>query len=366
MRIPYTKPSITEFEIAVVNDAITNGWGENCYDYIKKFETKFSEYTGSTFSVATSSCTGALHLGLVALNITHGDEVIVPNTTWIASVSPILYLGAKPVFVDISKDDWCIDPSAIKAAITPRTKAILVVHLYGNTAQVEEIIQIAREYGLYVIEGSAEALGAKIGNNSVGTLGDFGVFSFHGTKMITTGEGGMLVTNSSNIYERVLQLNNHGRSKNNHKQFWSDMLGYKYKISNIQAALGFAQISRAEELITRKREIFNSYAEKLTHLDIQMNVEKISCTNSYWMPTAVFSNYDVSSRKVFSEFSKNSIEGRHTFWPISTLPFINVQVETPNSFEFSEYGINLPSFHDITEDQIVHVTNIFSRCLLNG
>jgi perosamine synthetase len=132
------------------------------------------------------------------------------------------------------------------------------------------------------------------------------------------------------------------------------MLGYKYKISNIQAALGFAQISRAEELITRKREIFNSYAEKLTHLDIQMNVEKISCTNSYWMPTAVFSNYDVSSRKVFSEFSKNSIEGRHTFWPISTLPFINVQVETPNSFEFSEYGINLPSFHDITEDQIVY------------
>jgi perosamine synthetase len=352
-------------EIDVVHDAITNGWGEKCYDYIKKFENKFSEYTQSPYSVATSSCTGALHLGLAALNITEGDEVIVPNTTWIASISPILYLGATPVFVDISEDDWCIDPSALKAAITNKTKAILIVHLYGNTAKVNEIIQIAREYGLYVIEDAAEALGAKIGNHHVGTLGDFGVFSFHGTKMLTTGEGGMLITHSPELYERVLQLNNHGRARGDHKQFWSEILGYKYKISNIQAALGFAQMSRVEELLARKREIFISYQEKLSHLDIQMNLEKTSCKNSYWMPTVVFSKYQISSKKIFSDFSKNGIEGRHTFWPISTFPFLKKEVHTPISLAFSDFGINLPSFHDISESEIQYVVDIFTKSLLD-
>ena len=249
-RILYTKPSITELEVRYAADAAANGWGERCYDYINRFEAAFRDHLGvSSFAVATSSCTGALHMGMAALGIGPGDEVIMADTNWIASAAPIVHLGAKPVFVDIRPDTWCIDPGLAEAAITPRTKAILAVHLYGNLCDMERLLAIGEQYGIPVIEDAAEAIGSEYFGKRAGSMGRFGAFSFHGTKTVTTGEGGMFVTNDAALFERVLTaLSNHGRARGQPKQFWPDVVRFKYKMSNIQAALGCAQMERIAEL----------------------------------------------------------------------------------------------------------------------
>ena len=188
-KIYYTKPSITELEVAYATDAAKNGWGDKCYEYIEKFENKFKEFIGAKFAIATSSCTGAIHMGLSAIDICPGDEVILADVNWIATAAPITYLGAKPIFVDILEDTWCIDPKKIEAAITEKTKAIIAVHLYGNLCDMEAILAIGRKYDIPIIEDAAEAIGSKWENHHAGTMGKFGTFSFHGTKTMTTGEG---------------------------------------------------------------------------------------------------------------------------------------------------------------------------------
>jgi perosamine synthetase len=241
-KIHYTKPSITELEVSYATDAARNGWGEKCYEYINKFEEKFKEYTGAKFAIATSSCTGAIHMGLSAIGVEAGDEVILSETNWIASAAPITYLGAKPVFVDILADTWCIDPAAVEAAITPHTKAIIAVHIYGNVCDMDKLLAIGEKYEIPIIEDAAEAIGSHWHGKHAGTLGKFGSFSFHGTKTLTTGEGGMFITNDNDIYEKVLTLSNHGRARSQTKQFWPDAVGFKYKMSNIQAAIGYGQM----------------------------------------------------------------------------------------------------------------------------
>src|SRR6185437_401036 len=201
-KIAINKPSITDLEIGYVNDAIRNGWGSKCYEYIYRFEKQFAEYLESKFALATSSCTGAIHLALMALGIKAGDEVIAPDITWIASIEPVLYIGAKPVLVDVLPDTWCIDPEKAEAAITERTKAILVVHLYGNVVEMDKILALAKKYNLVVIEDAAEGLGSEYKGRKAGSMGDAGVFSFHGTKTVSTGEGGMIVTNREEVWQR--------------------------------------------------------------------------------------------------------------------------------------------------------------------
>lgn len=289
-RILYAKPSITEREIRYVNDAITNGWGENCYDYIFKFQDAFKDYLGVEYALSTSSCTGALHISLAAIGIGPGDEVIVPDITWAASVVPITYLGAKPVFVDVLRDSWCIDPDKIAGSITGKTKAIIAVHLYGNLAEMDAIMGIARKYNLFVIEDAAEGLGSEYRNQKAGSIGNIGVFSFHGTKTVTTGEGGMIVTRNKELFEKIKILWDHGRNPVTGKMFWVEEIGYKYKMSNIQAALGLAQIERVKELIDKKREQFYYYREAFSKIDgTAMNPEPDYVKNSFWMPTIIFS-----------------------------------------------------------------------------
>ena len=265
-RILYTKPSITELEARYAADAAANGWGERCYDYINRFEAAFKDHLGVSYAIATSSCTGALHMGMAALGVGPGDEVVLADTNWIASAAPIVYLGAKPVFVDIRADSWCIDPDLAEAAITPRTKAILAVHLYGNLCDMERLLAIGKKHGIPVIEDAAEAIGSEYFGKRAGSMGTFGAFSFHGTKTVTTGEGGLFVTNDAALFERVLTLSNHGRVRGQSKQFWPDTVGFKYKMSNIQAALGCAQMERIAELIGRKRQIFHYYRDGLRDL----------------------------------------------------------------------------------------------------
>lgn len=359
-RIFYTKPSITDLEIAYATDAAANGWGADCYLYINRFEELFKEHLGAKYAIATSSCTGALHMGMAALDIGSGDEVIMADTNWIATASSVVNLGATPVFVDILDDSWCIDPDKAEAAITPNTKAIVAVHLYGNLCAMDRLLAIGDKYGIPVIEDAAEAIGSQFRTKRAGSMGAFGAFSFHGTKTLTTGEGGMFVTSDESLYERVLTLSNHGRARGQVKQFWPDEIGFKYKMSNIQAAIGCAQIERIEELIVRKREILSAYKEKLSRLSgVTMNPEHEGTVNGAWMPTVVFdSAMGITREALQANFSRANVDARVVFWPLSGLPMFEAVPQNSRAIDIASRAINLPSYHDMREGDIERVVQV--------
>lgn len=349
-RIHYTKPSITDLEVEYAADAARHGWGERCYEYLGRFEQGFKQHIGTEFAIATSSCTGALHIGMAALGIGPGDEVIMADTNWIASAAPIVHLGAKPVFVDILPDSWCVDPARVEAAITPRTKAILAVHLYGNLCDMDRLLAIGERHGIPVIEDAAEAIGSTYVGKRAGSMGAFGAFSFHGTKTLTTGEGGMFVTNDAALYETAVTLSNHGRHARQSKQFWPDLLGFKYKMSNIQAAIGCAQLERIDELIAGKRRIFSVYRDALGALNgVTMNPEPIGTSNGYWMPTIVFdSALGISREALQTALNPKGIDARVFFHPLSSLPMFEACQGNVNAYDIPNRAINLPSYHDMT------------------
>jgi perosamine synthetase len=358
-RIHYTKPSITQREIAYATDAATYGWGEKCYEYIVRFEDEFRKHLGVQYAIATSSCTGAMHLGLAALGIGPGDEVILGDINWIASAAPITYLGAKPVLVDVLEDSWCLDPEKVEAAITKKTKAIIAVHLYGNLCELDDFLAIGRRHGIPVIEDAAEAIGSQWKGKRAGSLGVFGTFSFHGTKTLTTGEGGMFVTQDESLYKKALTLSNHGRAREQTKQFWPDVIGYKYKMSNIQAAIGCAQLERIEELIAAKRRIFDYYARQFRNSPVKMNPEPPETVNGYWMPTIVIDKEVPFIREdLLMAFKKDNIDGRVFFWPLSKLPMFEEKPENAVSYNLYEQAINLPTYHDLTDSEMDRVVTI--------
>jgi perosamine synthetase len=355
-KILYTKPSITDLEVAYATDAARNGWGEHCYDYLSRFEKDFARHIGASYAIATSSCTGAAHLGLAALGITTGDEVIMGDINWIASAAPITYLGATPVFVDVLPDTWCIDPQKAEAAITPRTKAILAVHLYGNLCDMDALLTIGKKHNLPIIEDAAEAVGSQWHGKRAGSIGELGTFSFHGTKTLTTGEGGMLVTQNEGLYRKLVTMANHGRSPQQTKQFWPDLIGYKYKMSNIQAAIGCAQLERIDDLISRKRAIFAYYAEKLRGLPLKMNPELPNTINGYWMPTIVVDEGVKFQRQTLLDaFKADDIDGRVFFWPLTMLPMFSDRPQNTVSYSLYSRAINLPTYHDLSECQMDRV-----------
>jgi perosamine synthetase len=366
-RVLYTKPSITELEVRYSTDAAANGWGERCYDYINRFEAAFKAHLGSSYAIATSSCTGALHMGMAALGVGSGDEVIMADTNWIASAAPITHLGAKPVFVDIRPDSWCIDADLVEAAITPRTKAILAVHLYGNLCDMDRLLSIGEKHGIPVIEDAAEAIGSVYFGKRAGSMGAFGAFSFHGTKTVTTGEGGMFVTNDRALYEQVLTLSNHGRSRTQSKQFWPDVVGFKYKMSNIQAAIGCAQMERIEELTGRKQQIFHYYRDRLQGLPgVRMNPEPTNIVNGAWMPTVVFDQSSgITRERLVAAFAANNIDARVFFYPLSGLSMFEDVRANRHAHDIPGRAINLPSYHDMTtgdQDRVIAVV----RGILQG
>lgn len=368
-RIVYTQPSITELEHEYVLDAVKNGWGTKCYDYINRFEQQFAHYLGVKHALATSSCTGAMQLGLAAAGIGAGDEVILADTNWIATVAPVVHLAATPVFVDILPDTWCLDPERVEKAITSRTKAIIAVHLYGNLCEMGRLRALAEKHQLLLIEDAAEALGSEYHGQKAGSMGAFGTFSFHGTKTMTTGEGGMFVTNDSQLYERVLTLSNHGRNRNQTKQFWPDEVGYKFKMSNIQAALGCAQLERIDELVSAKRKIFARYKSLLSpYTELNLNPEPQGCINSYWMPTVVFSEQSgIKQEQLINAFQKANIDARVFFWPLSSLPMFTAKPENRYAFGICQRAVNLPSFVGMSQQQqrdVIFVIDNLERNLL--
>jgi len=362
-RIYYTKPSITELEVRYATDAAANGWGDRCYEYITRFEELFKSHLGVQHAIATSSCTGAMHMGLAALGVGPGDEVILADTNWIATAAPIVHLGAKPVFVDILPDSWCIDPELAEKVITPKTKAIIATHLYGNLCDMDRLLAIGEKHSIPVVEDAAEAIGSIYHGKRAGSMGRFGTFSFHGTKTITTGEGGMFVTNDPELYEKVLTLSNHGRAWKQTKQFWPDVVGFKYKMSNIQAAIGCGQMERINELTERKREILGAYRDSFVSLaGVAINPEKDGTVNGGWMPSVVFdSNSGITREMLLAEFAEGNIDARVFFWPLSGLPMFEAAKSNKNGWSIPGRAINLPSYHDISASDQLRVTETILR-----
>lgn len=361
--IQVSGPSITQKEVKQVAQAVKDGWGLSFKKYVNLFEKKFAKYVGRQHALATSSCTAALHLSYLSIGLKKGDQVLVPNITWIAAIEPLYYIGAKPIFVDITPDTWCIDPVDIKKKITKKTKAILVVDLYGNLPEMRPILKLAKDHHLKVVEDAAEAIGAEYQGRKAGSFGDISCFSFHGSKTLTTGEGGMLLTNNKKIIDRARYFHDH--CKDPKKVFWNLGIGYKYKMSDFQAACGLAQLARIGELVEKRRQIFLWYKDRLAKIPgLKLNTERAGTKNSYWMVTVVFDKkYKINKEKLIREFRKHNIEVRPFFYPLSSLPAINFKAHTPVSFDISPRAINLPSGQNLTKKQVDYICDSLLKIL---
>jgi perosamine synthetase len=349
-------PSITQKEIDYVNDAVRNGWNEHWGDYIKKFEKSFAEYIGVKHALTTSSCTGALHLSLVALGIGKGDEVIVPDISWVATASVVRYVDAEPVFADVLPDSWCIDPQSIEKRITEKTKAIIPVHLYGQPADMQEITRIAKRHNLKVIEDAAPSVGAEYQGKRTGSFGDISGFSFQGAKMVVTGEGGMIVTDNSELFEIVKHYYEHGRVSSG---FEISDIGFKYKMSNIQAALGLAQLERVEELIAKKVQVFLWYYDALKNIEgISLNKLNTETEKSiYWMSSIILNkDFGVSRDELIEKLRERNIDSRPLFPQISSFRMFK-KFDNPVAKHIANNGINLPSGYDRTKKEITYICN---------
>jgi len=360
-RIPVAGPWVTDREVKYVADAAANAWYGNANSYNQRFEDAFAEYIGSRHAVSLPSCTSAIHLSLAALGIGPGDEVILPDLTWIASAAPVAYVGATPVFADADERTWCLDASAFEAAITERTRAVIPVDLYGSMPDFDAILDIARRHDIHVIEDAAEALGSEYKGRKAGNFGETGVFSFHGSKTLTTGEGGMLVTDDAALHRRVLFLRDHGR-KPGDRMFRNEEIAFKYKMSAFQAAFGLAQLERVDELIQRKREIFSWYRVQLGQIpELTLNFEPADVKNSYWMVTAVLDpSLALGKEAVIAKLDDWNIDSRPFFSPLTSLkPYRGLQpsaeADHPVSYRLAASGVNLPSGYNLTEDDVAYV-----------
>jgi perosamine synthetase len=373
-RIPVSGPWITEREIRYVTDAVTNAWYGDANMYHARFEPAFAEYVERKHAIALPSCTSALHLSLLCLGLGPGDEVIVPDITWIASAAPISYVGATPVFADIDPRSWCLDAASFERAITPHTRAVIVVDLYGNMPNMDAILDVAERHNIAVIEDAAEAIGSLYRGRKAGSFGLTSTFSFHGSKTLTTGEGGMFVTDDPYTYERCLFLRDHGRQPGA-KTFFNTEIGYKYRMSSMQAALGLAQLERIDELIERKRQIFRWYETRLSGLGgVTLNYEAPETLNTYWMVSVILDpKFGIEKDDLMRYMSDNNIDCRPFFRPLSSLPAYEglPQVQTARrenivSYELSPYGLNLPCGMNMTEEKVAYVCSVIESILAEG
>lgn len=355
-------PSISSKELSYTYDAAENGWNLQHSSYIDRFEKYFANYLGVKYAIATSSCTGALQIALMALDIGPGDEVIVPDMTWVATANAVKYVGAKPIFADIEYDTWTLDAGGVERLITNKTKAIIPAHLYGHPANMTQLLKISKKYNLHLIEDAAPAIGAEWEGKKCGTFGSFSAFSFQGAKLLVTGEGGMLVTDDENLYKKALKIWDQGR--NPEKQFWIDGNGVKFKMSNIQAAFGLAQIERVEEQIQMKRRIFSWYEELLRECnDITLNTEPALGKSIYWMTSITINEGSGIQRgELIKHLKNNNIDSRIVFPPISQYPIWGREViPGVNAENVGLRGINLPSGVARNKDEIKYIASIIRK-----
>ena len=354
-------PWITEAEVSTVVDAMRNGWYEHAYEYVETFQREFAAWHGRKYGLMTPNCTTAIHLLLTALGIGEGDEVLVPECTWIASAAPITYLRAKTVFCDIDPVHWCLDPESVEKNITSKTKAIIAVGLFGNMPLLDELQQIADHHGIYLVEDAAESLGSTYKGRRAGTFGVGSTFSFHRTKTLTTGEGGMLLLDDDRLYERCSILRDHGR-RPGAKTYFNEEVTYKYMPFNVQAALGYAQFKRLDELIACKRHIFEKYKELLADVpDLELNAEPAGGFNAVWITALVFGHsHGMTKEESMKKLAELGLPARPFFYPLSMLPaYGSREAEfrsvNPRAYDISNRGINLPGAMNLTDEQIARM-----------
>lgn len=362
-KIPVAEPDIGEFELKNVVEAVKSGWVSSKGSFIDEFEEKFSKYIGLKNGVATSSGTAALHLALVALNIKRGDEVIIPTLTFASVANAVIYTGATPVLVDVHPEYWCINPNKVKEKITQKTKAIIVVHLYGHPCDMDPLIEIAKSHNLYIIEDCAEAHGAEYKGQKVGTFSDIACFSFYGNKIITTGEGGMCLTNNDEIARKIRMFRDHGMSAE--KRYWHEIVGFNYRMTNLQAALGVAQLKRIDEFVRRKREIAKLYTSFLSGVKgLVLHPEMSWAKNVYWLYSILINEkeFGLNRDQLMIKLDKNGVEVRRFFYPVHTMPPYRKYIKKHDVFnvaeELSLRGINLPSSVKLTEQNIKQIVHL--------
>ncbi len=357
--IPVAMPDLKGNEFNYLADAFLSTWISSSGEYIRNFEKGFSKYCNVKHGVAVSNGTVAIHLALITLGIGEGDEVIIPDLTFAATINAVLHANATPVIVDIDANDWNISPAEIQKAITPRTKAIIPVHIYGQPCNMDAIMSIAKENNLFVIEDCAEAHGSEYKGQKVGSFGDIACFSFFGNKVITTGEGGMCITNSAKLNEKMEILRDHGMSKT--KRYWHEQVGYNYRMTNLQAAIGLAQLERIDEILDWRFQLENNYREKLkdvTQIEFQATLpdrDKIT-----WLVSILI--HDHKRDDVLESLNKMKIDARPFFYSLSQMDiFKKYTFSNETSLLISKSGINLPTNPSVSEDTIQRIKQILSQ-----
>jgi perosamine synthetase len=346
--IPVAIPELDGNEFAYLQDAFLSTWISSTGAYINRFETDFSSFCGVKHAIAVSNGTVAISLILKAMNIGPGDEVIVPDLTFAATINTVIHAGATPVIVDVEKEYFCIDPKEIEKAITPKTKAIIPVHLYGQCADMEVIMSIAEKHNLYVIEDAAEAHGASQNGKKVGSMGHAASFSFYGNKIITTGEGGMVTTNSDELNEKMRILRDHGMSKE--KRYWQEEVGFNFRMTNLQAAIGCAQLEKIDEIIENRKRLEKKYGDLLCDKGFKFMKNRPNSDRVVWLVSVL---YEGNRDQLLDDMKKNRIDGRPFFYPLSDMPVYKKYAKNnPVSRELSKKGLNLPTVKDINFDMI--------------
>jgi len=350
-KIPVYQPSLNGNEKKYVNECLDSTWISSKGKFVNEFENAFAEYIGVKHAATVSNGTVAIHLALLALGIGEGDEVIVPTLTYIASVNAIAYTGATPVFVDSLQDSWQIDPADVIKKITPRTKAVMAVHLYGHPCDMNALMEICKKHNLFLIEDCAEAIGTLYKGKHVGTFGDISTFSFFGNKTITTGEGGMVVTNDETLHDRSVHFKGQGLAK--HRQYWHDVIGYNYRMTNICAAIGLAQLEQIEQVLVDKKRVADTYRKCLENTSVVFhNSQGEDVYHSYWMCSIL--TKDAKQRDLLREYlDKEGIETRPLFYPVHTMPMYSVQYQRhPVAEDLGWRGLNLPSYPGLKSEDI--------------
>jgi perosamine synthetase len=353
--IPISKPFIGAREKELVLNALDSGWVSSIGKYIDEFEENFARYCGTEYALAVSNGTTGLHLALAALDLKAGDEVIVPDLTFVATANAVAYTGATPVLADIDADTLCIDPASVRSLMTKRTKAIIPVHLYGHPADMDALTEIGEAYSVDIIEDAAEAHGAEYKGRRVGGLGKCGVFSFYGNKVITTGEGGMLTTNDREFYQRAKRLRDHAMSPQ--RRYFHEERGFNYRITNLQAALGVAQLERIEEFLARRTEIMGWYSSGIATTErVRLNRVKSWAKSAFWMVCLEVDWLDEAGRDAFMQALKaRGIDSRPYFCTMSSMPMYR-QSPLPVSARKAQIGLNLPSYYELTKREVLRIT----------
>lgn len=340
-------------------DCLDSTWISSKGKYISEFESQFAAYTQVKYAATVSNGTVALHVALIALGIGPGDEVIVPTLTYIASVNAIRYTGAQPVFVDSLLDNWQMDPEDVKRKLSNKTKAIMAVHLYGHPCDMDALCHIASEKRIFIVEDCAEAFGAKYKGQNVGSFGDIATYSFFGNKTITSGEGGMVVTNNSTLHDRVVHFKGQGLAK--YRQYWHDVVGYNYRMTNICAAIGLAQLEQADSILACKQHIAEVYKSHLSGLPVKLQGQDNHVLHSNWMVSILVEESE--QREVLrEELETHGVETRPLFFPVHTMPMYADRFQQHKIAEYLGWrGINLPSWPGMTNEQVAYV----AKCIMD-